>query len=201
MSSDEAYTPEEAPQARERASRGEPLSLDAVDLEGASLLDFVPASKEHEPEEVFEGIEWISSVVQMFREYVQRDRSDAARKSSSPIIERAWILWSEYFIDYFMELADWRQDDAILTDSRFPLPPPDVFPPEGKGQHNPVWADYLARYIGEARGWGAAEIEEDLAQQRSPRDLSKLRAAVRVRRNEAKADIAPEVQRIHDLTQ
>ena len=182
--------------SRRGTARGEELSLDAVDAQGISLQDILAGPKAEEPNERAGHVEWLLRVAKVFERYVEEGKADLEKKGHLPVIERAWVLWNEHFVDYYLELAELREDDTILSSLPLPPAPVDVFPPEGKGQHNPEWSDYLARYIGVLRGWSESQMEGDLAQQRTPKDLSKLRAAVRIRRNESKRDIGDELRKM-----
>jgi hypothetical protein len=127
---------------------------------------------------------------------VKEGKAGTGRKGNLTILERAWILWNEHFVDYYLELAELQEDDAVSSSVIFPVPPVNLFAPQEKGQHNPEWSDYLANHIGVLRGWSDSQIQEDLSQQRTPKDMSKLRAAVRIRRNEGKQDLGQKLRKI-----
>jgi hypothetical protein len=189
-------TPDVEGSRRRLAAQGGEISLEAVDSQGISLQDMLAGPREVEPDEKAEHAEWLMKVTKLFEKYVKEGRPSTGHKSNLPVLERAWILWNEHFVDYFLELAELQQVDAVSSSFVFAVPPVNVCAPQGKGQHNPEWSDYLAHHIGILRGWSADQIHEDLAQQRTPKDMSKLRAVVRIRRNEGKQYLGQELRRI-----
>lgn len=139
-----------------------------------------------DPEDAIERAEQLSHIVNVFRKLCKDEGTRGMIADRYPVLERVWILWNEYFADLFSEYAESLDDETILSEAPFEFPPLNQLSPEEKGQHGPAWEEYLARGIGKLRESSDKDISEDLAQQRTPRDMSKLRAAVRTRRNESK---------------
>ena len=174
------------------------LSLDREMGEGGSLLNVVHESKARQPEEALGHREWLRKRVQFLQGLIssseQEAKLDSKGKITSPSRERGWVLWDDYLADFYVELAELEANQEMLASPPFPFPPKDAFPPERKGQHDPAWSDYLARMVGQLRQWPREDIDEDLAQPRSPKDTSRLRAVVRIRRNEGKVALAEDLR-------
>jgi hypothetical protein len=133
-------------------------------------------------EEQFEEREVVLNFLSLLSMQVEKERGRLAANESSPLLEKAWLLWNDYFYDLYMEQN--LPGNQRLSPFFFPAPPADLHGQPGR--HNPAYTEYLARYIGRQRGLSSEDIDRDLGRPMTPKDQSRLRALVRIRRNGAK---------------
>ncbi len=166
------------------------------------MLDFdwhaenkYPAGVQEQPEQKLEQAEQLGQQLQLFRQLIAKGIVQAGEGKSSPQLERAWIFWNDYCADIYILLEDNSSQYLPQKNLPFPVPPQELVLGE-KGEHNLPYTNYLAWKIGKLRNWPLTDIKDDLALQHTPSDKSRLRAAVRVRRNEAKKNILKELRNI-----
>lgn len=138
-----------------------------------------------QPDQLQEQAESLGRQLSILEQMVREGQGQSHEAKNSPRLERAWVLWNDYFADLYILLGQdgWR--DRFEASPPFPLPPQGLVLGE-KGGHNLPYTNYLAAKIGMLRQWDHSRIEADLALRHTPADESRLRAAVRTRRNEAK---------------
>lgn len=147
---------------------------------------------ENQPDKLQDHIHWLSCRLHFFVDLIQQgetEKSQADRKTY-PKLEQAWLIWNDFYADYYIEYTNLVGNDHEFSSLKFPIPPEEKKSPDKKGGHNPTYSEYLAVEIGRLREWPSQKIEEDLSLPRAPKDQSRLRAAVRTRRNEGKRIIA-----------
>ncbi len=166
--------------------------------EGPSRLEALRSESYGQPEREQEHLEWLSARLGFLKELAAAGKEEQLRgdkRKPSPNLERAWILWNDYIADFFIEYSELVGREHEFSPPPFSLPPAEMAGPEKKGGHSPDYSNYLARGIGALRGLPSPKIEGDLSLPRTPRDESRLRAAVRARRNEGKMALAGDLLR------
>ncbi len=191
-------------QARKEGLIGERPGSKVFSWEGQPF-DEGPSSQElyadescGQPEKAHEHSDWLHRRLKFLMELVRQGKAEQPgipEGKCSPRLERAWILWNDYFADFFLEYTELVGSGHEFNPPPFSFPAAEIADLGKKGGHNPHYSDYLAREIGKMRGWTARGIEDDLSLPRTPKDKSRLRAAVRVRRNEGKIILVKDLQK------
>lgn len=148
----------------------------------------------NQPDQLVINSEFVIECLKLLNNMIAVGERKNAKDCRNPQKERAWLLWNDYLIDYFVILKEDNISGFFKTPaSPFPLPPEDLVIGR-QGAHNLDYTNYLAREIGKLRSWSGDEICKDLEKPHTPQDLSKLRQAVRTRRNEAKTILRRELK-------
>lgn len=153
------------------------------------------AGAQEQTEQKLEQAEQFGKQLQLLRQFIAKGIAQTGEGKNSPQLERAWIFWNDYCADIYILLEDDGSQNLPQKNLPFPIPPQELVL-GAKGEHNLSYTNYLAWKIGKLRNWPLADIKDDLALQHTPSDKSRLRAAVRIRRNEAKKNILKELKNV-----
>jgi hypothetical protein len=162
---------------------------EAIRVEFDSYVETrLPDQNEDQPGKIVEKSEDLYRQLHLLEQLIAKAKARKKETIISPQLERAWVLWNDYFVDlYFLLDLPTLQGTVYKPNTKPPFPsPPRELVLGDIGRHNFPYTNYLGEGIGVLRKWTSSRTKADLSLSSAPNDESYLRGVVRIRRNEGK---------------